>query len=124
VTSGCLWAVSSLVALRLVSPPQHIRSPTGVTRRLGASPEPRSFRAIGGRRKAVAYLSITKEFIRSLVSFRSKSTDRARDRPRLGVLRIGWRQANTRAGTPSYIEAQPGSYIVYQQARHVNRPEV
>jgi hypothetical protein len=58
------------------------------------------------------------------VSFRSKSTDRARGRPRLGVLRIGWRQANTRAGTPSYIEAQPGSYIVYQQARHVNRPEV
>jgi hypothetical protein len=29
-------------------------------------------------------------------------------------------QLNIRAGTPSYIEAQPGSHIVYQQARRVN----
>ena len=29
-------------------------------------------------------------------------------------------QLNIRAGTPSYIEAQPDSPIVYQQARRVN----
>src|SRR5919199_2685948 len=114
-----LRATSSFITLRLVSPAPAQQIANRCHSKTRASPGRRSFRATGVKWKAVAYRFITEEFIRRLVSFRSKDADHACS-PRVGCFEYRMGQLNIRAGTPSYIEAQPGSHIVYQQARRVN----